>query len=68
MPITYTVHQNHIRAIVAKTLSVDISQVQLEDSGDGIEAVITTEDARAPLRTEQMFKRWAKASPAPTTN
>jgi hypothetical protein len=71
MPTTYTINADQQRAIIARALKCDVSEVQLGgDDGNGYEATITTDDPHSPGRTADMFKRWAKVDAAgkPGTN
>jgi hypothetical protein len=64
MQTTYTIKQDRIRAALAKVLKCDAENIQLEDSGDGPEATIMSDDPRSPGRIDDMFKRWEKAAEA----
>lgn len=70
MDTTYTIKQQHIRAIIARALKCHESEVQLTaDGNEDIEATITTDDPKAPGRADDMFKRWEKAAVSnPATN
>jgi hypothetical protein len=63
MPITYSINRTRQAQIIARTLGVDVSQVIMDDDGDG-DVTITTDNPSDPLRTENLFKRWAKADEA----
>jgi hypothetical protein len=62
MATSYTINQDRLRSIVARALKCSPADVNIEgDDENGHEATIITEDPYASGRTEDMFKRWAKA-------
>jgi hypothetical protein len=67
MPITYSINKQRQAQIIARTLGVDVSQVIMNDDGDG-DVTITTDNVGDLTRAENMFKRWAKADAKVTTD
>lgn len=60
MPTTFTISQDRVIQIIAKTLGISPEQVHIDPTEQGPAVTITTDDPGAPLRAENMFKRWAK--------
>jgi hypothetical protein len=68
MPITFTLSKQQQATIIARTIGVDVSQVIMDDDGDG-DVTITTDKPGDPQRVANMFRRWAKAPASdPKTN
>jgi hypothetical protein len=62
MATSYTINQDRLRTIVARALKCSPADVNIDgDDANGYEVTVVTDDPYASGRTEDMFKRWAKA-------
>jgi hypothetical protein len=64
METTFTLTQDRIIQIIARTLGCTPAQVKIDPTEDGFGVAITSEDPHAPGRVDNLFKRWAKQDAA----
>jgi len=68
MPTTYTITQDRILQIIARTLGCEPDQIHIDPTEDGFGVTITGDDPHAPGRADSMFRRWDKADAKPASD